>query len=153
MVMISTRVLEFLAELMDIVEGARDGAVVEEHDAVGDAHRHNFGVRRASEWRARANRLAGQDAERAGAMAGIAERAPGHVGGVVRAVLVDEIFLQAPVEKLRRRLMIGIAGIQMGDAGSTVLRRAGLGDRLVELRMLRIANPIVRRAQRIVRVL
>ena len=49
--------------------------------------------------------------------------------------------------------MIGIASIQMGDAGSTVLRRARLGDRLVELRMLGIANPVVRRAQRIVWVL
>jgi hypothetical protein len=80
-------------------------------------------------------------------MAWIAERAPGNVGRVIRPVFVDEIFLQAAVEKLRRRLMIGIASVQMGDAASTLLRRARLGDGLVELRMLGVPNPIVRWAK------
>ena len=49
--------------------------------------------------------------------------------------------------------MVGVAGIQVGDAASTMLRRARLRDRLVELRMLGVANPIVRRTQRKVRIL
>ena len=105
------------AELVDIIEPARNRAVAEEHDPVGDPNRDDFGVRRAAERLQPGNGRAGEDAERPTAVTEIVKRSIGPVCGVIRLVGVDEIAGETGAKIFGDRFMTGvIAGVEMGDA-------------------------------------
>ena len=56
------------AELVNVIESARDRAIAEQHDAVRDSDRDDFGIRRAAKGLQSRNGRAGKDAERAAAV-------------------------------------------------------------------------------------
>ena len=132
-----------LAELVNVIEPARDGAVAEQHDAVRDADRDDFGVRRAAKGLQSRNGRAGKDAERAAAVTEIVEKAVRAVGGVLRPVRVDEIAREIGAQISGDRFVVRvIAGVEMRDpdplAGAAPRRQ-----RLVELAVLAVAEPVV----------
>ena len=131
MVMMSTRLRRAGVQAVHIVERLRDRAVAEQHDAVGDPDRHDFGKRRAAEQRLSRLAGAGEDAERAGAVPEIGEQSAGLVAGVVGIVVVDEIARDVLAQPLRQRVVLRIvAGIEMRDANlGGHLRSADRGDR------------------------
>jgi hypothetical protein len=128
---------------VNVIEPARDEAVAEQHDAVGDADRDDFGVRRAAKGLQSRNGRASKDAECAAAVTEIAEKAVRPVGGILRPVRVDEIAREIGAEISRDRFVIRvIAGVEMRDpdalAGAACRRQ-----RRVELAMLAVAEPII----------
>src|SRR5271166_2793082 len=101
---------------MDVIEPARDRAVAEEDDAIGDADRDDLGVRCAAERLETRNGGAREDAERAAAVAEIVERALGPVRGVLRPRRIDEIARKILAEIFRDRFVARvIAGVEMRD--------------------------------------
>ena len=143
---------------MDVVEALRDGAVVEQHDAVGDADRHHLGIRCTAERLAAIdtrNAGAGENAQCPGSVAEIVDEAAGIVARVVGTVGVDEVLLKRRVEVLRARQMGRvISGIEMRDAGAVAVARVRGGcERRVPLGVFLIAVPEIVRQRRVAGVL
>jgi hypothetical protein len=104
------------AELVNVVETARDGAIAEQHHPVGDANRNDFGVRCAAEGLQPRNGRAGQDAERAAAVTEIIENAGRPVGRVSRSVGIHEIASEISAKIFGDRFVGGVvSGVEMCD--------------------------------------
>ena len=131
-----------LAEAVDVVESLRDGAVAEQHDPVGDPNRDDLGVRRAAERLEARHGRAGQNAERAAAVAEIVECSLRPIRRIVRLVGVDEIMREIRAQVFGNRF-VGrvVAGIEMSDPdprASARLRECG-----IHLVMGAVAEPVV----------
>ena len=138
-----------VAQRVDVVEGAGDRAVAEQHHPIGDADRDDVEIAGGAE-RLAIDVLAGQDAERAGAVAEHRiDRGRRPVRGIVRPVVIDEIAGQALVQESRLGgVIVVVAGIEMGDTNHVAGRRRGIGRsdaraRFFELRMGFVDEPQV----------
>ena len=139
-----TRVELRRAELVNVVEPTRDGAVAEQHDPVGDADRDDFGVWRATEGLQSRNCRTGQNAERSAAVTEIVENARRPVGGVLRPVRVNEIASEVGAKIFGDRFVFGVvAGVEMCDPDALAGAAACRHPNRIELAVLAVAEPII----------
>src|SRR5215831_4679792 len=120
---------------MYIGELLGDCTTAEQHDAVGDPHRHDLGKGRSAQQGLAWLTGAGENAERAGAVPKIGQWPAGLVSRIVGSTVIDEIAGDVRTQALRQSMMVWIVtGVEVRNPNvRRTLRPADRRDGGIEL--------------------